>query len=334
MKFVDRILIPMAVLVALIWLLTLFSGRKVKSIDYGVTFSVPYAQGLGIDWKAAYAATLTDLNVKLIRIPVYWDEVENTRDKYDFSDFDYMLNLAEQNHAKVILAIGKRLPRWPECHVPGWADKLSTTDQQNSQLSYMEAVIHRYYNNPSVTIWQVENEPFLSSFGPCPPLDKKFFDQEISTVKSLDPSRPVLITDSGESSTWLKAGSRGDIFGSTYYRYVYSDPLKRYWTNWYFFSWFYSFKGGILRILHQGKPIMIAELEAEPWTTKGIPSTPITEQFQTMSMDHFNTIINHAAGTGFSPQYLWGVEWWWWMRDHGHPEFWDRAKEIVQHLNI
>ncbi len=333
MKIIRRILIGIAILIVIIWVVSWNAGSKAKVIDYGVTFSVPYAQGLGIDWKAAYSGMLTDLNVKLIRIPVYWDEVENSQGQYDFSDIDYMLNLAEQNHAQVILAIGKRLPRWPECHEPGWASSLSTADEQNAQLSYMETVVHRYYNNPTVTTWQVENEAFLSSFGPCPPLDVKFFDQEIATVKSLDPSRPILITDSGELSSWIPAGDRGDIFGTTYYRYVYSDSLHRYWTNFYFFSWFYRFKAGILRLLHPGKPVMIAELEAEPWTTNGIPATPIDEQFQTMSMGHFNTIISHAAGTGFSPQYLWGVEWWWWMQQHGHPEFWARAKQIINHTN-
>jgi hypothetical protein len=326
--FIGIILIILA-----IWLVTLNAGPKAKTIQYGVTFSVPYAQGLGIDWKAAYAAAITDLNVKLIRVPVYWDEVENTRDQYDFSDIDYMLNLARQNHVKVILAVGKRLPRWPECHEPGWASKLSTDEEQNAQLSYMETVVQKYESNSAVTTWQVENEPFLSSFGPCPPLDVNFFDKEIALVKSLDPSRPVLITDSGELNWWVLAGNRGDEFGTTYYRYVYSDVLHRYWTNFYFFSWFYRFKAGMLKLLHPGKPVMVAELEAEPWTTAGIPNTPIDQQFKTMSMYNFNTIVSHAAGTGFSPQYLWGVEWWYWMKQHGHPEFWERAKQLMINSN-
>jgi hypothetical protein len=328
MRIWKKIFIGIVVIIAAVWLVTLNAGPKAKTIQYGVTFSVPYAQSLGIDWKAAYASTTEDLGVKLIRIPVYWDEVENTQDKYDFSDIDYMLNLAKQNHVQVILAIGKRLPRWPECHEPGWASKLSTADEQNAQLSYMETVVQKYEDNSSVSTWQVENEAFLSSFGPCPPLDENFFDKEIALVKSLDETRPILITDSGELNWWIKAGARGDEFGTTYYRYVYSDVLHRYWTNFYFFSWFYRFKAGVLRLLHPGKPVMIAELEAEPWTTAGIPNTPIDEQFKTMSMYNFNTIIAHASGTGFSPQYLWGVEWWYWMSQHGHPEFWARAKQL------
>lgn len=331
MKILKKILVAVAIVIVIIWIITLQAGPKPKTIDYGVTFSVPYAQGLGIDWKRAYADAVTDLHIKQFRIPVYWDEVENSKDSYNFDDIDYMVNLAEQNHAKVILAVGKRLPRWPECHEPDWASKLPTIDEQNAQLSYMETAVRRYYNNSAVTTWQVENEAFVSSFGPCPKLDLPFFEKEIALVKSLDASRPVLITDSGELSAWQQAGSHGDQFGTTYYRYIYSDRLKRYWTNFYFPAWFYRLKGGIVRILNHGKPLMIAELEAEPWTTAGIPNTPITEQFQTMSMDHFNTITSLAAKTGFSPQYLWGVEWWYWMKGHGHPEFWERAKEIINH---
>lgn len=325
-----KIFITIIIIVLAIWYVTLNAGPKAKKIEYGVTFSVPYAQGLGIDWKAAFASAVTDLKVKLIRIPVYWDEVENSRDRYNFDDIDYMLGLAKQNNVQVILAIGKRLPRWPECHVPGWVEKLDNAGAQNAQLSYMETVVQKYYTNSSVTTWQVENEPFVSSFGPCPPLDEAFFNKEIALVKNLDPSRPVLVTDSGELNFWQKAGAHGDQFGTTYYRYVYSDVLHRYWTNFYFFSWFYRLKAGMIGMAHPGKPIMIVELEAEPWTTAGIPNTAISEQFQTMSMDHFNTIVAHASGTGFSPQYLWGVEWWYWMKQHGHPEFWERAKELFK----
>lgn len=326
----KKFFILLIIIVLAIWVVTLNAGPKAENIQYGVTFSVPYAQGLGLDWKAAYTAAIVDLKVQLIRVPVYWDEVESSRDKYNFSDTDYMLDLAKQNHTRVILAIGKRLPRWPECHVPGWVSGLSAAGAQNAQLSYMEAVVRKYYTHTAVTTWEVENEPFVSSFGPCPKLDTEFFKKEIALVKNLDPSRPVLITDSGELNFWLKASSYGDQFGTTYYRYVYSDVLNRYWTNFYFFSWFYRFKAGMVKLLHPGKPILVVELEAEPWTTAGIPNTPIEQQFQTMSMNNFNTIIRHASGTGFSPQYLWGVEWWYWAKQHGHGEFWDRAKELFK----
>ncbi|MDR3642118.1 MAG: cellulase family glycosylhydrolase [Candidatus Doudnabacteria bacterium] len=327
----KSVIVILIVIVAAILGLYWYGKPKAGPITYGVTFSVPDAQSLGLDWKQAYAATLTDLNVKLIRIPVYWDEVENSEGQYNFGDIDYMVNLAEQNHAQVILGIGKRLPRWPECHEPDWAGKLSADAQQTAQLSYMETVVNRYLDNSAVSTWQVENEPFLASFGPCPLLDENFFATEIATVKKLDPSRPILVTDSGELDWWIKASKYGDEFGTTFYRYVYSDVLKRYWTNFYFAPFVYNIKAGIMKLAHPGKPVQIAELEAEPWTTAGITSTPIDQQFGTMSLDHFKTITRLAAQTGFSPQILWGVEWWYWMKTtQGHPEFWNAAKELIK----
>ena len=38
-------------------------------------------------------------------------------------------------HAKVILTVGLRQPRWPECHAPGWADINQPNDQWQPQLN-------------------------------------------------------------------------------------------------------------------------------------------------------------------------------------------------------
>jgi len=317
------------VLVFAVWLLSLNAGPKVIPPEYGVTFSQPYAQSLGLEWKKVYVESLTDLNVKLLRLSAYWNSVEPKQGEFFYDDLDFQVEQAEAHGVKVILGIGKRLPRWPECHVPDWANGLSEDSQRQALLAYMENTVLRFKSNPAITTWQVENEPFLGSFGPCPPLDPGFLDKEIALVKKLDPSRPILITDSGELNFWIEAGRRGDIFGSTYYRYIYSDRLKRYWTNFYFPSWFYRFKGGMVRLLNPGKPIILAELEAEPWTTKGILSTSLDEQFKTMSLNNFRTITRLAGRTGFSPQYLWGLEWWYWMKTQGHPEFWLEAKKLI-----
>ena len=311
----------------LIWLVSLNAGPKAQHIDYGVTFSEPYARGLGLEWKDVYTSMLDELNIKRVRLSAYWDDVEPDRGEYNFDDLDFQVNQASEHDADIILGVGRRLPRWPECHQPDWATKLTLEDQQNEILSYIGVVVHRYEDNPHVIVWQVENEAFLSTFGICPKLDTVFLDKEIAQVKTLDPAKPVLITDSGELNFWLNAGSRGDIFGTTFYRYVYSDRFKRYWTN-HIPALFYRFKAGILRFVRPGKQVAIIELETEPWTTAGIPNTSIDDQFKTMSVDHFNTILGLAKDTGLNPQYLWGVEWWYWMKQRGHPEFWERAREL------
>ncbi len=327
-KFLLNFLIFTGVVLLVIWLVSLNAGPKADKIEYGVTFSKPYAQSLGLNWKEVYVAILDDLNVRKIRLSAYWNEVQGDADKYNFEDLDFQVNEASQRGAKIILGVGRRLPRWPECHDPSWLGGLSVPAQQNAQLSYIEEVVRRYEANKNIVMWQVENEPFLGTFGICPPLDENFLDKEIALAKKLDPVRPILISDSGELNFWFKAGSKGEVFGTTLYRYVFSDVLKRYWTN-PIPAIFYRFKAGMLRFVQSNKQVVIIELEAEPWTTKGILSTPIEEQFKTMSLSNFNKITSVAKATGFSPQYYWGVEWWYWMKGQGHNEFWNRAKELI-----
>ncbi|MDE2311850.1 MAG: hypothetical protein KGJ93_02030 [Patescibacteria group bacterium] len=328
-KIIKRTITGIVILLFFAWSISLFAPKS-STIEYGVTFSAPYAESLGLDARQAYLAVLNELHPKYVRLSAYWDSVEPYQDHYNFSDLDFQVSEAQKAGVQVVLSVGRRLPRWPECHDPGWIKTLPEQQLKTAQLSYVETVVRRYLNTPNIIAWQVENEPFLSTFGICPPLDTGLLDSEIALVKDLDFSRPVIITDSGELDWWLKAGSRGDIFGTTFYRYVFSDVLKRYWTNFYFFPFVYRVKAGLLELLHPGKRIAIMELEAEPWTTAGIPNTPINEQFKTMSMDHFNTIVQYARETGFSPQYLWGAEWWYWMKNHDHPEFWEAAKQLFK----
>jgi len=45
-------------------------------------------------------------------------------------------------------------------------------------------VVLKYQNEQNIIAWQVENEPFLSTFGICPKLDRALLDSEINLVKS------------------------------------------------------------------------------------------------------------------------------------------------------
>jgi hypothetical protein len=47
---------------------------------------------MGLDWKQAYIAMLDDLNVKQIRVPIYWDEIEPRYQEYNFSDYDFIFD--------------------------------------------------------------------------------------------------------------------------------------------------------------------------------------------------------------------------------------------------
>ena len=198
-----------------------------EKAEIGVTFSSRYAQDINLNWREAYLAMLDDLKIRYIRIPVYWDLVEKSDGNYDFSDIDWQLAEAQKRDAKIILVVGQKVPRWPECFIPKWVgDDVSV--KKEKLLKFEEVVINRYKNNhPEIARWQVENEPFLD-FGVCPASDASLLDSEIAKVKSIDSSRPIVVTDSGELSLWIKAASRADVFGTTMYREVYSKNMGHF----------------------------------------------------------------------------------------------------------
>ncbi|MHB8903565.1 MAG: hypothetical protein ACYC40_00455, partial [Patescibacteria group bacterium] len=122
--------ILLAVVILLIFLFVYFikfannypfkQDLKHKPGFFGVTYSKKFCTELGLDWKEVYGAILSDLKVKEIRLPIYWDEIEKKEGVYDFADYDYLINEGAKNNVKFIVNIGWRLPRWPECHAPEW----------------------------------------------------------------------------------------------------------------------------------------------------------------------------------------------------------------------
>ncbi len=299
------------------------------SAQIGVTFSLRYAQDIGLDWRQAYLAMLDDLKVRYIRLPVYWDLVEKDPGQYDFADIDWELDQAAARGAHVILTVGQKVPRWPECFIPGWVGA-DVNVKKEKLISFEKVVINRYKDNhPEIADWQVENEPFLD-FGICPAPDAALLDSEIAAVKSVDSSRPVIVTDSGELSLWLKAASRADIFGTTMYREVYSAKMG----HWRYPIGPNFFKAKMLLIklfAHQSNPIVI-ELQGEPWVQGWTTSAPLKDQLASMNASILTDNIEFAKKTGMKEIYVWGVEWWYWMKTtQNNPTLWEAAKNFMQH---
>lgn len=298
-----------------------------KNIIWGVAFSKPFALQMGLNWQELYLAMIDDLKVKNLRLPIYWPEVEPSEGIYNFAEYDWMIKEAEKRNIELILVIGRKLPRWPECHIPSWASSRDEVFQQEKVMFLLSEIVKRYKNSSSLFSWQVENEPFLP-FGECPDLDKNFLDREISLVKSLDPLHPIVVTDSGELSIWLRAAKRADIFGTTMYRIIYHKtfgyikyplPPKFFWL-----------KANLVHLLYPGKPIIVSELQAEPWGPKLIYELSLDEQERSMDLKKFNETMDYARAVGFPRSYLWGTEWWYWMKtQHNQPAFWEVAKKII-----
>ncbi len=298
------------------------------SITYGMSFNTLYARELGLNWQETYDAILHELGVRHLRLAAHWPMIEPASDQYNFTELDYQIRQAEAVGAEVILAVGRRLPRWPECHIPTWAANLSQDLRNEAQLSYMTEVVNRYKNSSAVKYWQIENEPFLSAFAyeHCGELDTAFLDREISLVRDLDSSRPIIVTDSGNLGTWSGAYQRGDIFGTSVYVHFWNPELGQFRT--FLPPWAYRLKESLMAIRYGQKETFLIELSAEPWLVEPITDVPIKVQFTRMDLEKFSDILAYAEQTRFSRQYLWGAEWWYWLEQKGEPEFWEKGKTL------
>jgi len=311
----------------LLFFLFLFPVPQAEKIKWGVNFSAKQATLLGVDWKENYLALLDDLGVKRIKLITYWDELESEKGKYNFADLDWQINEAEKREANILLVVGVKTPRWPECHIPLWAKDFSQEKQQEEALILLEKIVLRYRDSSSIWAWQAENEPFFP-FGECPWQDESFVRKEVALIKLLDKkSRPVLISDSGEWSFWFRAAKLGDIVGTTLYRKVWSAPAKRYMT--YFFpanSYYWKAKL-IEKVFH--KKVICVELQAEPWGRVLLYDLPLVEQEKTMNPLRFKKIVNFAKRTGFDEFYLWGSEWFFWLKEkQNDPRMWEEARQL------
>lgn len=303
------------------------SPPQAEEIIWGVNFSQKHAENLGISWKEIYSSLLDDLGVKNLKIAVHWDILEPQPKEYNFESLDWQIKKAEEKGANLLLVIGMKTPRWPECHVPEWAKNLGKSQQQERILEMLEEIVLRYKDLAAIKYWQVENEPFFA-FGECPWYDKKFLEKEIDKVRTLDPyKRPIIVTESGEWSTWLGAAKVADIVGTTMYRkswwrqvgiYVeYPIPPVFYWR-----------KAQVIEKLFNKKVICI-ELQAEPWGPKLLYHSSIEEQKKTMDLEQFKKNVEFAKRTGLKEFYFWGAEWWYWLKvKQNDPRIWDEARKL------
>lgn len=291
---------------------------------FGVTFSKKYCNEIGLDWKEVYLAILDDLKVKTVRLPIYWDDIEREKNVFDFADYDYMIAEGAKRDVKFIVNIGWRLPRWPECHAPNWAAHNSLASTQAFTLRMLSTVVEHYKDNEAIVAWQVENEPFLDTFGVCPPSDVNFFKTEVATVKQID-DRPIVVSATGELSSWQKESQIGDIFGSTMYRVVW-DPWMGY-VRYPIPAWFYRLKAYLAGIKPENR--LIIELQAEPWVPSGsiIYLSP-DEANKSFNLKQFKANLQYAINVDFQQAYLWGAEWSYWQYKNGDPSYWELARTL------
>jgi hypothetical protein len=315
-----------------------FSPQKNENVSYGLNFSDKYATEMGLDWKEVFNETLEEFPTKKFRIALYWDQVEKDRGNYDFSNIKYQLDKLEKfPESEVILVIGRKVIRYPECHEPHWWRELSSQEEQKAEvLKYVEKTVKELKGYRSIKYYQVENEPFFP-FGYCTKLENlgDLVEEEVRLVRSLDPERKILMQDSGEAGFWNLSAHLGDYLGISIYRKVWFDlfgiltgqssfPLK-----YPIGPAYYKIKSHLLGI--EFEKIKATEVQAEPWGPVRNDLLTVDDINKTMSPDDFKKIFEFNYSTGFSEFHLWGVEWWYQQKKvHNNDFYWEYAKSKMK----
>jgi hypothetical protein len=308
--------------------------HKNQPIVLGASFIPDYAASFGLDPNDTLKAMLSDLKLKQVRLVSYWSEIEQTPGQYDFSQLDSEFALANQYGAKVSLSIGLRQPRWPECHPPTWLDvQASNESSWKPQLfQFMKTVIDRYKTNPALQDYELENEYFMTVFGTCTDFSRQRLVDEFNLTKAADPAHPVIIS---RSDNWvgIPVGSpKPDEYAISIYKRVWDATFTHRYFEYPLPAWFYSSLAGAEEIL-SGKDMIIHELQAEPWTPKGLDiiQTSVSEQYKSMNPQRLKARIAYGEATGMHTIDLWGAEWWYYMKVKQHnPDIWNVVKQAVE----
>ena len=302
-----------------------------KPMTYGVSFIPDYAQSLGVDPKATMDALL-GIGVKQFRLVSYWSDVEPTQGHYDFSQLDWEFAKADASHAQIILTVGLRQPRWPECHPPSWVDTSKPTAEWQPQLEqYMSTVINRYKGNPALESYQLENEYFLHGFGDCTDqtYNRNRLISEYNLVKGLDSKHPVIIGRSDNAIGIPVGQPQPDEFSISVYRRVWDAQVTHRYLEYPFPAWFYGFLAG-WQELADHKNMMIGELQAEAWAPHGqtIQETSLSEQSKSIDAKRLKDVFQYGRATGMRQVNLWGAEYWYYRMQILHdPSLWNVAKQ-------
>lgn len=227
-------------------------------------FSVPRL--LNETPTAALQALVNRLQPDLVRLPIYWSQVQPWPDGFDFTSTDALLAVIRKHNrhlrrpTRVVFTIGARNLGYPEVYLPGW---LPGAEGRNLRqivatpvyMTYLRTVVDHYAQLPELYSWQIENEPLDSvttNIDHSPALTTGNLDNEIDVVRAVDRTHPVVVSTFNSSHITLDKQGR--------------SPL----------AWFYRLFPGPKAVGHPGETLPLGDaLGLDVYVVT--PSTPLAE---------------------------------------------------------
>ena len=334
-KLLLSVVLVLSVMLLIMWGVAMWykASQSSKPLQLGVSFIPSYASSLGVD-PQKNLDELLNIGVKHLRLTSYWSEGEPKEGHYDFSQLDWQFQKAEQHNAKIMLSLGLRQPRWPECHIPDWAVNQPADRWQPQLEDYIKAVVERYQDSPALQSYQLENEYFLKGFGTCTNFDRQRLIDEYNLVKETDPDHPIVIGRSNNAVGFPVGQPTPDEYSISVYKRVWDAGFSHRYLEYPFPAWFYGWIAGVQEIF-QHRNMMISELQAEAWPPnyKSIPETSLSEQSKSLDAKRLQDRLKYGEDTGMRQIYLWGGEYWYYRKEVlEDPSLWNVAKQKFESI--
>ncbi len=316
--------------------------------NLGTTFSPLQCYYLNLDFRETFDQ-ICQLGLNRIRLGAYWNVIQKSPTEYDFSELDWLLDRCDRHNITVALAVGMKVPRWPEFHFPQWVSDRANTgagtaplDQRSPAvaaltLQFVDRVVNHCRMAPAVKYWQVENEPFtrLEITGGRF-LSPDFIKQEVDLVRSLcTPNQKILITNAihlptpnlAEDQPAFEDSLRiGDAVGINVYTKVpagptgYLEPQPAFWQQ------LQTWQDSLQRF---DREAWIAEAQAEPWEAGKLVVND-RKNYPSASSYRTRALVARLHQIGYSTVLLWGCEYWYSQKKQGNNLWWWTVARLAQ----
>jgi len=324
----------------------------------GISFRPLQAAALGLDPEAALRALLA-YPFQLIRLGAYWNRLEPEPGTFQPEELDRQLDAAERAGKRVIMCVGPvKAFGYPEFFVPPHhldrplrEGALVRTDEHRRLLeagtAFVTRVVERYRDRDAISAWQVEHEA-VDPLGMEHSwrLSEAFVRAEVEAVRAADPGRPVMMNGFLPTSTpvrvqqWWRTRDQGDslsvaqrladIVGIDFYprhALAAAGPLTLYLDG-SRARWQQRRRERLLDwAARDGRRLMIAEVQAEPWEAVTTPPSPAGRAMYSCRPEdligNYSQCMRWSNQSGFVMDgYLfWGAEYWLLRERQGDPRY-------------
>jgi hypothetical protein len=333
----------------------------------GISFRPTQLDVLKLDARETLRALLA-YPFRLLRLGAYWSRLEPGPGRFTPDELDWQVDSAERAGKQIIICLGPlKAFSYPEFFVP--AHHLTKPLREGALvqpgahaslleagIAFMSRVVERYRDRKAVVAWQVEHE----SVDPLGMehswrLAAAFVEKEVDAVRSLDPTRPIMMNGFLPTSLpvriqqWWRTRDQGDslavaqrladIVGLDFYprhalagfagRTLYLDGSRRPWQQGRrkeIFAWART----------HGRGLMISEGQAEPWETVTTPPNPSRGgMFSCMPeqvIDNYNQCMTWARQAAYPlfAYLFWGAEYWMLRRQSGDSSYIEAFGRILE----